>query len=434
MGKPVHRRDARKFLFGLGVLTVLTVIGLIGAQVQGGGVLPGKSYTYVQAAFDDVGTLDTRQDVTHNGVRVGTVSDIEFVAGRAVVTLRLEGDRDVYRDASVGLATKRVRIGNESALGRRYVEFDPGTQGSGPLGDQVIASSQTRNSGAVNDLFVAFDTKTRTKLATGLRNLGGGLAGHSGDLNDVVKAAPDLLDNLGQISGALTAPDADVSGLLRDANQLASRFADRENELRSLLRQTDTTLRAITVDGGEPLRQTVGKLPGTLRTARAGLSDLNDPLADIRSTMNTVQPGTRALGRATEDLRGVFREAPTPLRKLPGVSDKSKPAVDELTKTFADARPLAPQLARTVSDANTLLDDVAPYSVDIGMFFASHDLLSGRIAPGKHYFSAMVASPGLYNVSVDDPLGPGTDYYPRPGGGGWANTPPSERPDSIGER
>jgi len=427
MPNPVHRRDARKFLIGLAVLAVLGVIGVVGAIVQGGGELPGKTYTYVKAAFENVGTLNPLQNVTQNGMRIGTVSAIDYVDEHAIVTLRLDGHREVYRDATVS-------IGNESALGRRYVELDPGDPSSGRLGGRVVSVDNTGSPGAVNDLFEAFDAKTRAALSSSLREVGGGLAGHSQDLNDVVAAAPGLLHDLGDVSTALTVRDANVPGLVHDTSQLASRFADREGELRALLRQTDATLRAITVDGAEPLRRTVDALPATLRQARNGLADITAPLADVRSTMATVRPGARALARSAADLRGVFREAPVPLRKLGAVSEQAQPAVDELTKTFADARPLAPQLARTVSDADTLLRDVAPYSTDIGMFFASHDLLSGRIAPQKHYFSAMLAAPGLYNISVDDPLAPGTDYYPQPGGGAWQDTPPNERPDSRGDR
>lgn len=434
MAKPVHRREARKFLIGLGIVGLLGVIGLIGAIVQGGGELPGKSYTYVKAAFDDVGTLNHLQDVTQNGIRVGAVSDIVFRDGKAVVTMRLDGEREIYRDASADVGTQRVRVGNESALGRRFIQFDPGEKKSGPLNGRTISASQTGSPGAVNDLFEAFDAKTRAALSSSLKELGGGLGGHSQDLHDVVHAAPDLLTDIGTISSALTGPDADVPTLLRDANSLVGRFEQRGEQLRALLRQADTTLQAINVDGAQPLDGTIRRLPGTLRQARAGLTAVNQPLADTRSAMRRLQPGGQALGRSADDLRAVFREGVRPLRKLPGVSRQATPAVEKLRHVFADARPLAPQLGRTVRFADVVLHHVAPYAKDIGMFVASHDLLSGRLEPNKHYFSAMLASPGLYNVSAPDPLAPNTEYYPAPGGGAWADTPESERPVSRGVR
>lgn len=433
MSKPVHRREARKFLIGLAIVAALAAVGGIGAIVQGGGELPAKPYTYVKAAFDDVGTLNHLQNVTQNGIRVGTVSGIDYENGLAVVTLRLDGRREIYRDARASVGTERVRIGNESALGRRYIELDPGEEKSGPLGEEMIPPGRTGSPGSVNDVFAAFDPETRKAMGSALRELGGGLADHSEDLNDVVDAAPDLLNDLGEVSTAVASEDADVPALLQDTNRLAGRFAGREDELRGLLKQLDATFAAVSVDGADPLSRTVADLPATLRQARQGLGDVNEPLASVRSAMAKVRPGAAALGRSTEDLRGVFREGARPLDKLAPASEKARPGLDELTHVLADARPLAPQVARTVADAAVFLRGASPYAVDMGMFFASHDLLSGRIAPGKHYFSAMAAAPGLFNLSIPDPAHQ-ADYYPKPGGGAWANTPPDEVPDAKGER
>lgn len=47
--------------------------------------------------------------------------------------------------------------------------------------------------------------------------------------------------------------------------------------------------------------------------------------------MTQLQTGSRSLGDATPDLRGVLVEAPQPLDKLPGVSDSAEPALGSLT-------------------------------------------------------------------------------------------------------
>lgn len=407
MPRPVHRAQARTFVIGVVTLAVLGVVAWIGVTVQGGGELPGRSYTYVKAAFNDVGMLKPREEVVQNGVRIGQVDSIKYHAGHAVVTMRLEGERPVYRDA-------RARVMNKSVVGGKQLYLDPGTPTAGRLGSRTIPVSRTGDSAVLDDVLSVFDKRTRKALRSSLLELGGGLAGHGHDLRDAVRAAPGMLADVGNVSGALASPEADLSSLLAAANRLAGRFARQQQQLTALIEQTDTTFRAINVDGRKPLNDTVQALPATLQQARAGLRSLNTPLANVQSAMTTMRPGGQALGAATDDLRGFLRESVQPLGKVAGVSQQASPAVEDLTYTIADARPLVPRLSRTVADARVLLSGLSPYAADIGRLFSEHDLLSGKFAPDRHYFSAMLAMPGLYNVSLDDPTAD-TVPYPEPG-------------------
>ncbi|SNR92342.1 phospholipid/cholesterol/gamma-HCH transport system substrate-binding protein [Haloechinothrix alba] len=411
MPRPVHRRRARMFLMGVVALTAVGGISYVGLTAVGGGAIPGQSYTYVTSEFEDVGVLRKQQPVKQNGVRIGEVVSIDYEDGRAVVTMRVEGDKDIHRNASAD-----VREG--SVLGRKYVELSPGTPSTGPLGDETIPASQTGDSTPIGDVFDVFDEPTRKALSSSLVELGGGVAGRSGDLRDAVLAAPGLLDGTGEVTAALASDRADLPSLLASANRLAGRFEGRQHELSKLLRQTDDTFRAVSVDNAEPLSEVVQALPETLRQAREGLQALNEPLADIHAGMDTVRRGGQALGASVDDLRGLLREAVEPLETVPDVSDSATPAVEDLTRTITDARPLVPRLSRTVGAASVLLGDLAPYSPDVGRFFSQHDLLSAQMEPNKHAFSFMLVMPGLYNASVSDPTVERTPY-PDPGGGAW---------------
>ncbi|NKQ54230.1 MCE family protein [Amycolatopsis sp. K13G38] len=420
MPKPVHRDVARRFLVGIAACVLAGVIGLVGAIVQTGGALPGKSYTYVTAAFGNVGTLNSGKDVKENGIRTGTVSQIVYSGGQAIVTLRLDGPRTVYRDA-------RASVGDSSALGKKYIEFDPGTPSAGPLGNAPIPSSQTKDSSSLETVLDALDPQTRSALASSLQQLGTGLAGHGADLNGLVRAAPGMLDDVSQVAAAASSPDANLPGLLNSADNLVGRFSGREQQLTALVGQLDTTLRAVDVDNGAPLRDSLQKLPQTLVDLRGGLASLNAPLSDVRAALTTIEPGAQSLGQATPDLRGLLREGVTPLRKVPGVSKQALPAVDDLTHTLSDARPLVPQLAQTLHSADLLLFGLAPYAPDAGRFFSEHDLLSGQLSPDQHYFAAMLAAPSLYSVAgLPDPLVK-QEPYPAPGGGAWHDTPGGTR-------
>lgn len=410
MARGVPRDQARKFLFGLVAVVLGSAIAYIGATVQTGGELPLKSYTHVTAVFNDAKGLKGQENVVQNGIRIGLVESVEYRADdSALVTMRLDGDRHVYRDA-------RATISNVAALGRRQVQLNPGNPGAGLLGQQPIPKSQTTSVDGLDEVWSMFDRPTRQGLRTSLLNLGGGIAGHSSDLRDVSRAAPNLLADLGTVTRTLAGERTDLPALLESANRLAGRFEQRQDELRALVRQLGTTFDAVAVDGGRPLGDTVRALPATLRQARQGLEALNRPLADIRTAMTNVRPGARALGTATADLRGFLRESVRPLGKVPAVGKEAVPAVKDLTVTVADARPLVPRLVNAVADARVLLHGLSPYAPDIGRLFSGHDLLSGRIAPDQHFFSGMLTMPGLASASLPDPM-VYTRPYPEPGRG-----------------
>jgi phospholipid/cholesterol/gamma-HCH transport system substrate-binding protein len=417
MAQPVHRDQARKFLIGIVTVVVAGIIGLVGAIAQSGGALPGKQYTYVDAAFGSAGLLQERDEVTEYGVRVGQVTSIEYRDQQALVHLRLDGDQKVYRDA-------HASVFNHSALGRKYVELNPGNSTAGPLGGAAIPAAQTTSSTSLDNIFDVFDPATRTALASSLQQLGGGLIGHGADLQSVLVQSPGLVTSLGQITGTLASGQTDLPALLRSADVLVGRLAGHEKEISSLLAQTSTTLQAVNVDGGQPLHQALQALPGTLTQARQGLQSLNTPLADLQSTVTTVRPGAAALGASVTDLRAVLQNGPVPLDKVPGVATQATPAVQDLTTTLADARPLVPKVPEALAFADPLLRGLAPYAADSGRFFSENDLLSGSYGPDKHFFSAMVAFPGLDTLSLPDPTSLAqVDPYPAPGGGAWTVQP-----------
>lgn len=410
MTRPLHRDEARRIVWGAGVLIVLLVVGIVGAIVQTGGALPLKQYTYVKASFRDVGTLNANKQVKENGLPIGTVSDIGYQDGRALVTLRLDGRHDVYADAS-------ATISNSNALGKKYVAFDPGTPAAGPLQGDTLSAKQTHDGESLEDVLAVFDPQTRKALQSTLGQLGIGLTGHSDDLNGVLAAAPGLLTDLSAVSTAVTSPRADVPGLLGSAHRLLGRFQGRQAQIRSLMRNAARTLDAVDADHGEPLRQTIAGLPTTLTDARAALDALDAPLTDARAAVTHLRPGARSLGSATPALRSFLRTSRSPLDKVPAVAGEAQPALTDLTGTLQTAQPLLSPLLRATTSLDTFLTAFSPYAGDAGRFFSQDALLDGTLHgdPTKHYFAAALTSVGLASLAgVPDPLYRG-EPYPCPG-------------------
>ncbi|MCX6398689.1 MAG: MlaD family protein [Propionibacteriales bacterium] len=408
MNRRVHREDARHVLIGIVATAVAVVVAGVGVIVQGGGGLPLRSYTTVEADFDDVGTLKVGQRVSRRGVDIGIVTDVRHVDGSARVTMRLEGDVPVHADA-------RARIGNESALGRKFVDLDPGQEESGDLGGRPIPVDRTSDAADLGDVLAAFPEPARDGLATGLQNVGGGLSGGSDDLYDVVQAAPGLLADVREISNVLSAPETDIVELLEQADLMAAQLRGSERDIASLVKGSGQSLGAVVVDDGGALRDTVRTAPGTLRSLTANLRRINPSLRDTASAARALRPGVDALVDATPDLRGVLRESGPTLDEAREFADEAVPGVRSLAESVPSVEGWLARLGTTLPRADRTLSVLSPFAPDIARLFGNHDLLSGNFAPDKHYFSIQLILPGLQSLGVPDPLVQ-VDPYSGPGG------------------
>ncbi|MHA6792276.1 MlaD family protein [Pseudonocardia bannensis] len=405
---PGARARGRSFLVGLATLVAIALLGYV-MFTANQGRLPGAATTTVKAAFSDVGQADLNSEVRRNAQRIGSVSNIEVVGDQAVVTMTLDGNVPIYSNATAALW-------DQSALGQKFVELRPGDPSAGPLRDGMIPLGQTEEAHDISHLLDVFDEPTRASLRTALRELGGGTGGYGPGLNGFLGAAPGLLSDVGTVAAAAAAPEARLPAFLRSVDHLAVRFEGRSETFATLLRQTESILAAVNVDGAKPLDESLRRLPGTLTDARTALDSLNAPLADTRMAMEALHHGSQALGDATPDARGVLREAPVPLDKIPEVAEVAEPAVDEMTHTFTDARPFVPRLADGLSSAAPPLQVLAPYASDVGLFAEDISSVMAPHADFRHMLRIVIAVPSTAAVSGLGPAGAQqANPYPAPG-------------------
>jgi phospholipid/cholesterol/gamma-HCH transport system substrate-binding protein len=404
----IHRRRANAFYAGLGVVAVTAMATYLALTAPQG--LPWSEHTVVRVAFANTGQLDPGADVRQNSVRVGSVRSIDYHPGQAVVTLALDGDQPVYRDA-------HAAMWDQSALGQKFVELDPGHPQAGELGaDELLPAADTESATDIDGLLNVLDAPTRAALASTFRQVGLGMAGQGDQLNTLVRNSPQLLSDVGSVSRALAAPRTDLGGLFHTGAALARQFTGRTEELTTLVQQSNATLSALNTDQARPLSDSIAQLPATLTDFQAILDSLQGPVSDARTAVQTLRPGTDALGTATPDVRAVFRDAPRPLRMVPDVSDDAEPAIEALTSTFSDAKPLAPRLSDGFHGLRGLLAGLAPYSPDIRQFFTDGpSIFKDGENPSEHYLDVSL---GPVNSSTAAGVTPcSINNYPEPGGG-----------------
>lgn len=419
----VKRGRSRSVGTGVVVVAVFVAAVVFALNAQGG--LPGSTETAVRAAFADVGSLRTGDEVRIGGVRVGQVGEITLENNQAVAELELSGVDKVYRNATATAAS----VGAKSALGLKYVSLEPGTPEAGEIPpDQVIPPTKTTGAQDITDLLTVLDKPVRDALGSTLRETGRGTAGQGGNLGDALANLPQELPDLAKVSRALSADGgADTTQMLQALDRFSGRFAGRQEQLTALVDNMDTTFDAVNVDGGVPLGGAIERAPATLSDVRGTVNALRQPLADTRSAVTDLREGAQALGEATPDVRGVLREAVPPLDKMPPVANQAVPAVEDLTHVMTDARPLAPRLTRTVRLAADPLATMSPYAPEISDFFTyvSRALSDGDDAGHWARFFISV-SPELVGGVVPGAPAPlvHRDPYPEPGEAGNQRTSP----------
>lgn len=224
--RKVPRADGRSFVVGIGVVLVAALIGYLSFTAHEGR-LPLTPARTVRAAFTDVGTLNPGDEVRANSIRVGTVSTVDIKGGQAVVTMDLTEDRPLYGDAT-------AQLFDQSALGQKFVELRQGTPETGPLENRVIPASRTDSAHDLSEVLDVLNPPTRQALSSSLRELGSGAGGHGEGLNSFLGAAPSMLGDLQNVSGALSSREADLPELIQSAQRLSSRFDGREDQIASL--------------------------------------------------------------------------------------------------------------------------------------------------------------------------------------------------------
>src|SRR3954447_25232417 len=145
-----------------------------------GGALPLQPRGYrVDALFPDGTQLAEQAEVRISGVPVGRVVKVGDAGNRIRATLQLDR-RYVPLRGEV-----RAMLRAKSLLGETYVELTPGTRAAPPVRDgSTLPPGNVMPSTELDEIFRAFDTRTRAALRTWLQSQAAGVAGRGVAIND----------------------------------------------------------------------------------------------------------------------------------------------------------------------------------------------------------------------------------------------------------
>ena len=220
------------------LIGILSIVGITIGMTLAFSIdkLPFIKQAYeIEGEFANAAGLQPENQVRIAGLKVGTVSGINLVGDRVVVTMEIENGTEIPKDtfAEIKLAT---------ILGTKYIEID-GSGGSPYLADgDTIPMSQTA---------VPYEIYQASNEGTGVLE---GLDGEAlnASLRELAKVVTITQEELGSalaglndLGQSLNAKDDELKSLLAESNKLTRFLADEGDELVRLIDSSNVVLETL---------------------------------------------------------------------------------------------------------------------------------------------------------------------------------------------
>ena len=305
----------------------------------------GKDFYEFKGEFQTGQAVTPGQGQTVNiaGVRVGEISRVELVDGKAVLGLRLDDpDITVYKDATMLLRPK-------TGLKDMTVELNPGSRESGELAENAtIPIGQTQPDVNLDELLSALDSDTRTWLQVLLTNGAQGLEGRGKDLGDTIRQFGPTAQALREINEQLAVRRDNIARVMHNFSLIADELGDSDDDLARFVNTNGAVLKVLAGQEAN-IRATLQELPPALRSTRSGLQRVGELSVELGPALTALRPGARALAPMQRALRPFFRET------TPVIRESIRPLVREARPLVSELRPAINSLQRANNDLYTTL-------------------------------------------------------------------------------
>ena len=351
------------------VVFALSCFGLLlFLWVAFGGPVPLQPKGYrVNTSFGEATQLAKEADVRISGVSVGKVKDVATDPKTGLSKATFELDSRYAPLPSDAKATLRQK----TLLGETYVELSPGTKAARPIPeDGTLPSSQVSPTVELDEIFRAFDPKTRRNFQDWMQNTAVATKGRGRDISDAIgnlssfaqdtdgllqilneqkRSVQSLSANTGEVFGALSEQRGQLSGLITNSNRVFDVTARRNAELQD-------TFRALPAFEKEAT-STVRRL--------TDFAQKTDPLVtQLRPAARELSPTLTNLSALAPDLKALFRD-------LDPVITASKRGLPATERFLDELRPVLAAVDPTLAQLNPILSFLGLYTDELNSFFAN---------------------------------------------------------------
>ena len=333
-----------------------------------GGPIPLKPKGYrFHASFGEATQLAKEADVRISGVSVGKVKDIQTdkQTGRSDATIELkEGYAPLPMDSKAVLRQKTL-------LGETYVELSPGNKANGTIQeDGMLAAARVSPTVELDEIFRAFDARTREAFRQWMQQQAAGIHGRGRDINDALGNLAPFAQDTSQLLRILNSQEGAVRRLVSNTGEVFNALSERHGQLGSLITNSNLVFEA-TASRDQELEATFKALPTfekesqvTVRRLTAFAKNTNPLVTQLRPAARQLSPTLKQLSLLAPDLNALFHN----IDPLVDASKKGLPAterfLDELHPLLADFDPFLRQV-------NPILLGLGNYKAELTAFFAN---------------------------------------------------------------
>jgi phospholipid/cholesterol/gamma-HCH transport system substrate-binding protein len=353
--------------------------------------------TEYKVTLINAGQLVNGDDVQVGGRRVGSIEDISLTDNnQAQLKIKVDSDfAPLHRGT-----TAVVRATSQSGVANRYLALSPGPNSAPSLPDGYnLPVTSTTSIVDLDQIFNTLNAQTRAGLQNVIQGSATYYAGKGAQANRAAEFLNPALSSTTALVNEVLSDQRTFTSFVVDASNLVSTVAERRGDLAALVGNTNATAAAIAAQN-QALAQTLGLLPGTLRTANTTFVNLRATLDDLDQLTAATKPVAPKLAPFFRTLRPLLQEARPTVRDLSALIRTAGPSndlIDILHKTPSLAQQFGVTSQLTIDSVRQALPVVSfirPYAPefigwlrDFGQGAANYDA-NGHYARIQPIFNA----------------------------------------------
>jgi phospholipid/cholesterol/gamma-HCH transport system substrate-binding protein len=331
-----------------------------------GGAVPLKPKGYrFTVPFREAGQLAQEADVRISGVTVGKVKAIQTDkgTGSSDATIELQSQY-----APIPKDTRAI-LRQKTLLGETYVELSPGSHSAGDVPDNGrLPAGQVAPTVELDEIFRAFDAKTRAAFQVWMQQLALGSQGRGRDISDALGNLAPFAEDTTTLLKILNAQEANVQGVVRDTGVVFDALSERNGQLRGLIDNSNRVFQT-TARRNRELEEAFKALPTFERESATTVArltrfarDTNPLVTQLRPAARELSPTLQELGSLAPDLRGLFED-------LNPLIDASKTGLPAFNDFLDELHPLLANFDAPLRQLNPPLQGLAAYKNELSAFF-----------------------------------------------------------------
>ncbi|HEY1569282.1 MAG TPA: hypothetical protein VGF68_19800, partial [Solirubrobacteraceae bacterium] len=268
------------------------------------------------------------------------------------------------------------------------------------------------------DIFQAFDAKTRKSIDQNLVGFGDTFAGRGSALNDTFASLPSLLGYLKPVTQYLADPNTELTRLFNNLEGVMGAIAPVAQTNAQLFTDMATTFQAIDHSPSD-LEATIAKSPSTEQVSTQSLAVQRPFLADFNTLGTQLAPATAELRDALPDINPAIEAGTHTLARTPVLNANLQQVMNAL-KTLSQApgtNVAVNALTGTVNTLNPLVRYIGPYQTVCNDWNYFWTYLSEHISESTSFGFAQRALINLGNPTQANNVGQQGATQPANGGG-----------------